>query len=55
MGRAIKQRKLPLASPETMATIEQQLIEKQRTIDYDTKEFTVELLARISQRFRIKT
>src|SRR5262245_37568057 len=44
MRRVVKPPQLPLVPPETVAAIEQQLIEKQRTIDYDTKEFTVELL-----------
>jgi hypothetical protein len=39
-----KQRTLSLVPPEHMSKIEQQLVNEQRTIDYDTKEFTVELL-----------
>jgi hypothetical protein len=39
-----KQGILRLITPDQTARIEQQIIEKQRTIDYDTKEFTVELL-----------
>jgi hypothetical protein len=35
---------LPFLTPEQSARIERQIIERQRTIDYDTKEFTVELL-----------
>jgi hypothetical protein len=35
---------LPRVTPDQTAHIEQQIIEKQRAIDYDTKEFTVELL-----------
>jgi Protein of unknown function DUF262 len=35
---------LSLVTAEQTAHIEQQIIEKQRAIDYDTKEFTVELL-----------
>lgn len=42
----IKQQALPLIAATKGPIIEQQLIEKQRTIDYDTKEFTVELLVK---------
>ena len=35
---------LRLLTPEQSARIEEQILEKQRAIDYDTKEFTVELL-----------
>src|SRR5438552_2196728 len=43
-GHLDRQGALTLVSPEAGAKIEQQIVEKQRTLDYDTKEFTVELL-----------
>ncbi len=39
-----RQGALSLVSPEMAVRIEQQIVDKQRNIDYDTKEFTVELL-----------
>jgi hypothetical protein len=39
-----RQGTLPLVPQEQVARIEQQILDKQRAIDYDTKEFTVELL-----------
>jgi Protein of unknown function DUF262 len=44
VNRHAKQGILALVTPEQTAQMEQQIVEKQRAIDYDTKEFTVELL-----------